>query len=143
MYSGQNSSIFFIYASNMCTVRRYYYFCMSHRKKNCKDLHWEQTPEENQETHVTSLKYCFLRYYFVEQSQFLVIISVTVCPQQGAVSLYSPRCPGTHYVDQASIKLRHIHLPLLLHPVIKGMHHYYCQELFVGFAQLFFQRKHF
>jgi hypothetical protein len=30
----------------------------------------------------------------------------------GRVSLYSPGCPGTHFVDQADLELTEIHLPL-------------------------------
>jgi hypothetical protein len=36
------------------------------------------------------------------------------------VSLHSPGCSGTHYIDQAGLK--EIHLPLK----IKGMHPYTC-----------------
>jgi hypothetical protein len=34
------------------------------------------------------------------------------------VSLFSPGCPGSHYVDHAGLKLTEIHLPLL---GVKGM----------------------
>jgi hypothetical protein len=38
------------------------------------------------------------------------------------VSLYSPGCPGTHFVDQAGLKLRN--LPASASKVIKGVRHH-------------------
>ena len=40
-----------------------------------------------------------------------------------SVSLYSPGCPGIHYVDQAGLKIR-IHLPLPPKCRIKGVCHH-------------------
>jgi hypothetical protein len=41
-----------------------------------------------------------------------VCVCVCVCVFRDRVSLCSPGCPGTHFVDQAGLELK-IHLPLL------------------------------
>lgn len=84
MYSGQNSSLFFIYASLMCTVRSYCYFCMSHRKKNCKDSRGESRNIcDLLEALLFKVLLCRTVSIFSHK-----LTSVTFCPQQGAQSQY-------------------------------------------------------
>jgi hypothetical protein len=50
---------------------------------------------------------------------------------QDRVSLYSPGCPGTHFVDQAGLELRN--LPASASQVgIKGMRHHCLAEKSFG-----------
>ena len=37
---------------------------------------------------------------------------IVVCLESRSFFLHSPRCPGTHYVDQAGLELKEIYLPL-------------------------------
>jgi hypothetical protein len=48
------------------------------------------------------------------------------------VSLYSPGCPGTHFVDQAGLELRN---PPTTASVIKGVRHHAQLYLFIFFAR--------
>jgi hypothetical protein len=49
--------------------------------------------------YVTMFFFCFLVFFF-----FFVLFLVLVFRDR--VSLYSPGCPGTHFVDQAGLELR-------------------------------------
>jgi hypothetical protein len=56
---------------------------------------------------------------------------------QDRVSLYSPGCPGAHFVDQAGPDLRNPACLCLLSAGIKGVHHH-ARLLMYFFKDLFF-----
>jgi hypothetical protein len=45
---------------------------------------------------------------FVFVFVFVLFVVVVVVVFRDRVSLYSPSCPGTHFVDQADLKLRNL-----------------------------------
>jgi hypothetical protein len=44
----------------------------------------------------------FILFYFI----FIIILLLLLLLFRDKVSLYSPGCPGTHFVDQAGLELR-------------------------------------
>jgi hypothetical protein len=50
------------------------------------------------------------KYFLLCSRFFVVVVCLFVCffVFQDRVSLYSPGCPGTHFVDQAGLKLRNL-----------------------------------
>jgi hypothetical protein len=54
------------------------------------------------EKRLTILLFKFLKFFFFCFGLVLVLVF------QDRVSLYSPGCPGTHFVDQAGLELRNL-----------------------------------
>ena len=72
------------------------------------------------------LKYFLLPFFLFFLSFFFFFFLVF----RDRVSLYSPGCPATHFVDQASLELRNLPASGLLGAGIKGMHHHAWQSTF-------------
>jgi hypothetical protein len=75
---------------------------------------WEKLDQRNQRhsllccivvARVTDIKLQLLGRTLTEQC-FFVFLFVCLFVFRDGVSLYSPGCPGTHFVDQAGLKLR-------------------------------------
>jgi hypothetical protein len=54
-------------------------------------------------TFITPILFYFILFYFI---LFYFILFWLILIFRDRVSLYSPGCPGTHFVDQAGLKLR-------------------------------------
>ena len=60
-------------------------------------------------------------------TKVIIIIVLLLCFETGflCVLCNSSGCPETHFVDQNDLKLREIHLPLLLSSEVKGVRHHH------------------
>jgi hypothetical protein len=76
---------------------------------------------------------CFIRYFLSFFLSFLCFVLFCFSRQGDRVSLYSPGCPATHFVDQAGLELRNppASVSRLLRAGIKGVHHHAWLSLFL------------